>query len=160
MGSAEGALKAAATRTGLSVAEYLDRLNAGLLWCWRDQTWEPAEDFAVDRSRSRGRAGSCRRSISDAARQSYERRERPAPGRRYVAARDDDRKQARRRVNHLVDAGVLPNPNTVPCTDCGHEGTDKRHEYDHHLGYEAEHHEHVEPVCTTCHHQREAARRG
>lgn len=158
MGTAEGALKAAATRTGCSVEEYIDRINAGLLWCWRDQDWEPVENFAIDRSRSRGRAGSCRRSTIAAARRAYQHRDRPAPGRRYVDPRDDDKKQARRRVNHLVDVGVLANPNSVPCTDCGHKGDDRRHEYDHHLGYAAEHHEHVEPVCTTCHHQREANR--
>lgn len=54
-----------------------------------------------------------------------------------------------------------PTP-TLPCVDCGHirsNSEERRHEYDHHLGYAAEHHEHVEPVCTTCHHRRENERR-
>ncbi|MFF5261307.1 hypothetical protein ACFY4C_20385 [Actinomadura viridis] len=64
-------------------------------------------------------------------------------------------------MNYLVDAGLIPDPNELPCVDCGHVYTpeQRRHEYDHHLGYAPEHHEDVEPVCTTCHHAREAERR-
>lgn len=70
----EGALKAAAARMGLGVNEYIDRLNAGLLYCWRCQGWHDAEEFGKDRSRVRGRAASCRRSIAAA-------RKRKNPGR-------------------------------------------------------------------------------
>lgn len=158
MGSAEGALRTAASRVGLGVTEYQDRINAGLRHCWRCQDWHPCADFGKDRTRWDGLATSCRSSLSAARRAAYQRRQRPSPGRRYVAARDDDRLQARRRVNHLVDVGVLPNPNTVPCADCEHIGDGPRHEYDHHLGYEAQHHEDVEPVCSPCHHRRERER--
>ena len=73
-----------------------------------------------------------------------------------MPSRDGDKKQARRRVNYLVDIGLLPDPDDVPCVDCGHLGADgPRHEYDHYLGYEAVHHEDVEPVCSSCHHERE-----
>lgn len=48
-----------------------------------------------------------------------------------------------------------PNPNSLPCVDCGHLGDDRRHEYDHHLGYEAEHHYDVQPVCSKCHAKRD-----
>jgi hypothetical protein len=34
----------------------------------------------------------------------------------------------------------------------------RRHEYDHYLGYAAEHHEHVQAVCSKCHHEREEKR--
>jgi hypothetical protein len=64
-------------------------------------------------------------------------------------------------VNYLIEARLLPPPNDRPCADCGHlwvEGG-PRHEYDHHLGYTAEHHEDVEAVCSGCHHAREATRR-
>ena len=108
----EGALKVAATRAGLGVNEYIDRLNAGLLHCWRCQDWHDAEEFGKDSSRVSGRAASCRRSKNDAARQRYERRERER-GRALVAPRDDDRHQARRRVNYLVDLGILPGPNDL-----------------------------------------------
>lgn len=46
----------------------------------------------------------------------------------------------------------------LACTDCGHRGDDRRHEYDHYLGYAAEHHEDVESVCSPCHHRREKNR--
>ena len=82
----------------------------------------------------------------------------PPRGRSFVAARSGDKRQARRRVNYLFDADLLPNPNSLRCTDCGHLGSDKRHEYDHHLGYASEHHEDVQPVCSSCHHSRERNR--
>lgn len=70
--------------------------------------------------------------------------------------RDGDRRQARQRINVEVREGRRPHPNTIPCADCGHvwvEG-ERRHEYDHHLGYAAAHHYHVEAVCTICHARR------
>lgn len=75
----------------------------------------------------------------------------PAP------AREGDKRQARRRVNHEVETGRRPHPNTLPCADCGHVWIDgeRRHEYDHHLGYDAAHHGDVQAVCTTCHHLRD-----
>ena len=75
--------------------------------------------------------------------------------------RDDDRDQARQRINVLVRTGRLPHPNTLPCKDCGHLWTtgERRHEYDHHKGYAAQHHYDVEPVCTTCHAARDSARK-
>lgn len=147
----------AAARTGLTVSEYLDRINAGLLWCWRDQDWEPAENFGVDRSRVSGRATSCRRSKNAAARAAHIWQDPKPRGKRFVEARDGDKAQARRRVNYLVESGLIPRPGDLPCTDCGHVGTGPRHEYDHHLGYAPEHHEDVEPVCAPCHHLREIA---
>ena len=54
--------------------------------------------------------------------------------------------------------GLLPDPNAVPCTDCEHLGPERRHEYDHHLGYAPEHHEDVEPVCAPCHNDRTVQR--
>ena len=149
----------AAARIGLTWTEYADRLNRGELWCYRDQSWHPAGEFGIDRSRSTGRAASCRRSTNAASRRRYQRKPSPEPGRVFVPPRDGDQKQARRRVNHLVAVGVIPNPNEVPCTDCRHLGDDRRHEYDHYLGYAAEHHEDVEAVCSTCHHARENGRR-
>lgn len=78
-----------------------------------------------------------------------------------VAARDGDRKQARARVNHRVDIGLLADPNDLPCFDCGHvyaEG-ERRHEYDHYRGYAAANQLDVQVVCTTCHHRRDGAGR-
>lgn len=87
------------------------------------------------------------------------RTEQVMPGPKAKPGRDGDAVQARARVNAQVNHGLRPRPNTLSCTDCGHvwrEG-ERRHEYDHHLGYAAEHHYDVEPVCTTCHAARDSA---
>jgi hypothetical protein len=71
--------------------------------------------------------------------------------------RDGDKLQARARVNQRVRKGLLPHPNSLPCIDCGkvwNKG-DSRHEYDHHLGYGADHHYDVQPVCRWCHAKRD-----
>ena len=50
-----------------------------------------------------------------------------------------------------------PHPHDLPCVDCGHvwfKG-ERRHEYDHHLGYAPEHHLDVVARCTICHAARE-----
>ena len=77
----------------------------------------------------------------------------PAPN----PPRDGDRKQARQRINVEVRTGHRPHPNTLPCVDCGHvwRAGERRHEYDHHRGYAAEHHLDVVAVCTLCHAKRD-----
>jgi hypothetical protein len=118
-------------------------------------------EFARDNSRTDGLTYRCRPCRNASARSGYTPKPRPAVGRRYVPARDGDQQQARRRIDHLINVGLLPDPNDVPCVDCEHlwsEG-ERRHEYDHHRGYAAGHHEDVEAVCTTCHHARENERR-
>jgi hypothetical protein len=161
MGSAAGVLKAAAKRLGLTIEEYNARIAAGEKWCTGCKEWQPQSDFQIDRSRYDGRAASCGKNRKQRYRATYQPRPRPERGRRYVEARDGDRLQARGRVNYLVTAGLLPDPNDVACTDCGHvwRPDQLRHEYDHHLGYAAVHHESVEAVCVTCHHAREVERR-
>ncbi len=74
--------------------------------------------------------------------------------------RDGDKAQARQRVNVEVRTGRRPHPNDLPCVDCGHVWApgERRHEYDHHLGYAAEYHYDVEPVCTRCHSRRDNAK--
>ncbi len=164
MGSAAGALKTAAARVGLTLAEYEARIANGEKWCTGCKAWLPRGSFVADLSRGDGLKARCRDCDTRAAIAVIVKPLRLSPiwrGRRYVDARDGDQKQARRRVNHLVDMGLLPRPNTLACMDCGHVWArgQRRHEYDHHLGYAPEHHEDVEPVCTTCHHVREENRR-
>lgn len=79
-----------------------------------------------------------------------------------VPTRDGDKKQARRRVNYLVEQGLIPNPNDLPCIDCADEVfvQPRQHEYDHARGYNGVNQLYVEPVCVPCHHNREVARRG
>ncbi|WP_175974548.1 hypothetical protein [Burkholderia sp. BCC1047] len=82
------------------------------------------------------------------------------PGPAATPARDGDKVQARQRVNVEVRTGRRPHPNDLPCVDCGHIYAigERRHEYDHHLGYAAEHHLDVQAVCTSCHAKRDSAR--
>ena len=72
-------------------------------------------------------------------------------------SRDGDKKQARYLVNKEVKSGHRPHPNALPCVDCGHVWTEgsSRHEYDHYLGYAAEHHLDVVAVCKMCHVRRD-----
>ncbi|MFJ1653455.1 hypothetical protein ACIOC2_19110 [Streptomyces sp. NPDC088337] len=151
----------AAARLGMALAEYDAKLAAGQKWCTGCKAWHQRNAFAQDASRTDGLSARCREFTNRKSRAEYVARKRPEPGRRRVEARDGDEKQARRRVNYLVDVGLLPAPNTLPCADCGHvwQPGERRHEYDHHQGYAPEHHEDVEAVCTTCHHAREDARR-
>lgn len=80
------------------------------------------------------------------------------PGPAPKPPRDGDKLQARQRVNVEVRTGRRPHPGSLPCADCGHIGDDRRHEYDHHLGYAAEHHLDVEAVCTLCHAARDSSK--
>ncbi len=77
------------------------------------------------------------------------------PGPAPKPPRSGDKKQARQRINVEVRTGRRPHPSKIPCADCGHIGADRRHEYDHYLGYDADHHYDVEAVCSVCHHLRE-----
>jgi hypothetical protein len=83
------------------------------------------------------------------------------PGPEPKPARDGDRIQARQRINVEVRTGRRPHPNTLACTDCGHthQPDGLKHEYDHHLGYAAENHLDVQPVCRLCHVKRDSKRK-
>ena len=163
MGSLVGALKVAARRAGTDIADYRARVAAGEKWCTRCKAWQPRSAFNVDRSRSDGLGASCRRLTGHPRGWAGRPKINPEtgrPGRAPNPPRDGDRRQARRRVNVEVRTGRRPHPNSLPCVDCGHAWTagERRHEYDHHLGYSAEHHYDVEAVCTTCHGKRSSAR--
>lgn len=159
-GRALGAVKVAASKTGLSFDDYLARVDAGEKWCTACDAWHSRASFVADRSRWDGLSARCAAAASQSAKAKYV--PRPIPrGRFFVPARDGDRKQARARVNHRIRMGMLPNPNALPCFDCGHTSEAsqrRRHEYDHHLGYAAEHHFDVQPVCTKCHAKRSIER--
>ena len=162
MGSKTGAIKAAASKSGLSVDEYLSNINAGLKRCTYCKKWKNLDSFSVDNSRNDGLKASCRGCDQTRTKLAYtgiplELRKRP--GLVPMPSRDGDKKQARSRINHLVTSGRIMNPNALCCTDCGHKGTDRRHEYDHYRGYGADNHFDVQPVCTKCHAAREKKRR-
>ncbi len=153
-----GAKKIAAKKAGCTVEQYEDRLRRGQKWCSGCKSWHDQSAFTTDRSRWDGLKPQC----LAWSRSKYVRK--PATlkrGRTFVPARDGDARQARRRINYFVECGLLPHPNTLACSDCGHLYAlgGRRHEYDHHLGYDAEHHEHVEAVCSRCHCLRETSRK-
>ncbi len=154
-----GTWKQAAKRAGLSLDDYLARKDAGEKWCVGHKALHPQTAFPKDASRPDGLATVCGEFRRQRARDRYI--PRPGPhrfGPPPSPARDGDREQARRRVNALARRGRIPPPSELPCVDCGHQGDDRRHEYDHHLGYGSEHHLDVQPVCTRCHAAREERR--
>lgn len=83
------------------------------------------------------------------------------PGPAPKAAQSGNKQQARQRINVEVRMKRRPHPNSIPCMDCGHVWVpgERRHEYDHHLGYAAEHHYDVESVCTLCHAKRDSQKK-
>lgn len=138
---------------------------------WTDATWRrccsccrqwlPREAFFTDRSRPDGLSYVCRRCKNTVARQHYKPKGRKPHG-WLKPTRDGDKKQARRRINYLVEQGKISHPDDLPCFDCGDEVFTQRyrHEYDHARGYEGVNQLYVEPVCSKCHHNREDGRRG
>lgn len=149
-----GAIKIAAKKAGVTVPRYLYlRDILGLKRCSGCKIWHKKTDFGRDKSRVDGIATQCLDYRGRKARADYIPKTPILNGRSFVPARNGDKKQARRRVNYFVEAGLIPSPNDLPCTDCGNiwsEG-ETRHEYDHYLGYDAENHERVQPVCSRCH---------
>lgn len=120
-------------------------------------------EFAIDRSHANGHTSVCRECRNARQRARYVKKGRAQRlGILLAPTRDGDRKQARARVNHLVETGVLPRPEDLGCMDCGDmQGFDAaRHEYDHARGYDGANQLYVEPVCTHCHRVREEAQRG
>lgn len=130
---------------------------------YKGPRFQPTEFHYIDTDRSRASGVSfvCRPCKNAAARAAYT--PRPQQRRGWIEpTRDGDKKQARRRINYLVDQGRIPHPNDLPCMDCADEVFigNYRHEYDHALGYDGENQLYVEAVCSKCHHNREGARRG
>jgi hypothetical protein len=140
--------------------------KTGIGWtdatCYACRRTMPLLMFGKDVSRPNGHACICKACRNAKQRASYSPHPASRRGQLLVATRDGDKKQARHRVNHQVDIGVIPDPNDLPCVDCADmQGFNSaRHEYDHAKGYDGADQLYVEPVCTTCHHNREEARRG
>lgn len=127
--------------------------------CFRDLS---LDEFPIDRSRPLGRGYVCKECRNASSRSGYVKKGLPGKRGWIVPIRDGDKKQARRRVNYLVEQGIIPHPEDLPCFDCGDMVfvEPHRHEYDHALGYDGENQLYVEPVCSKCHHNREEVRRG
>jgi len=143
---------------GLDYEFYKKQRKAGLKWCTGCKEWHAFKEFGKDKTRYDGFAAMCLDYRSRFDKRRYVPKTRVSKkGARFVPARDNDKNQARARVNRFVRVGILPNPNELPCVDCGHTKESKekrRHEYDHYKGYKAEHQETVEVVCSICHKKR------
>lgn len=63
---------------------------------------------------------------------------------------------ARQVVNREIYLGIRPDPNKLPCADCGHVWHDgeRRHEYHHFAGYSEDQFSLVVSLCTCCHYGR------
>lgn len=152
----DGAVKCAAVRIGMSHVDYIERIQRGLKRCTCCKDWRSVDEFGVDRHRFDGRAAKCKACVVRIKKSKYT----PVPpsqrkplGPSPHPNRDGDKLQARLRANQLVKRGIIPAPDDLPCSECGHHGPDRRHEYHHHRGYAAPHHEDVVPLCTRCHHK-------
>lgn len=157
----KGAARVLAKKAGVTFEEYQSRIAKGLKWCYACRDFHNRSHFDNDATRYDGLTALCsaQRSMKYKATRRLKGRSHPK-GRSFVPARDGDKRQARRRINFFVESGLIPPPSSSPCTDCGSAWClgKPRHEYDHHLGYDAEHHEHVQAVCLPCHRKRERAR--
>ena len=151
-----GAAAIAANKAGVTLPHYLREVAAGRKWCYLCREFHDRAAFGADATRFDGLDAACKVARNQRSRTRYTPKVRKR-GRVFVQPRDGDKLQARGRVNYLVVIGILPHPDVMPCVDCGHmRGTDdRRHQYDHHQGYSAEHHATVEAVCTACHTKRE-----
>ena len=172
MGSSTGAVKAAATRLGISLLGYMQHVNAGEKWCHACMMWKLIECFGLDRSRSDGASAKC----SECVRARYVPRPRgPSPlrgvhmstkakqrmrdahtgknnhrwkgGVSPTRKRDPRKLAARRAVNHAIEAGRLARPASLPCFHCGGNAE----EYHHYKGYSAAHWLDVRALCRRCH---------
>lgn len=169
-----GARKIAAKHLGLTYAEYLARLDAGMKHCTKCRTWKRRREFGRDASRGDGLAVRCRdcthvaedrrhlghpssmkgkrmqpescRKMSAATRGAKNHRWKGGAS-LHLKPRDPMRLKARRAVNHAVDNSRLAQPRRLPCIRCGRNA----HEYHHHLGYAPEHHLDVQALCRACH---------
>lgn len=146
-----GSLVIAASRIGCSEETYQKNRGLGLKWCWYCQRWHHGTEFGKNPSKSDGMTSLCKRAISIRQKARYVPKPKRPLGRQRKPTRSGDKRQAIGRINYLVRVGIIPPPWQLPCTDCGHIGDGRDHEYDHYLGYSAEHHLDVQSVCTKCH---------
>lgn len=85
VGSSLGAIKTAAARVGVSVAEYERRRDNGEKWCRVCRNWHRSSAFNADRSRGDGLAPLCTEAQRRLGRERYEPKGRPANhGQTYV----------------------------------------------------------------------------
>jgi hypothetical protein len=153
----KGAILRAASNAGVSIEEYQERFLLGLKRCSKCKSWKPVDQFGADRTRYDGKEVDCFECRHEYSRLKV-RKVRTTNGPPPDPPRHNDKRQARKRINQLILSHRLQSPSELPCLDCGHIGADRRHQYDHYLGYAAMHHLDVQPVCEPCHIKREIKR--
>ncbi len=180
MGNIVSVQKVSAQKIGISYEQYLENISNGLKWCIKCRSWKTRDNFSVDKSRGDGLNASCfccrrvkiktfgkgtrvsamkGKTHTDKAKKLMAIAHQGEKNHRWkggVKRHEHDRLKilARRKVNHEVEAGRIPSPKTLKCTDC----ENKAREYDHHLGYKEANWLDVEAVCSKCHKKRESTR--
>jgi|ERR1041385_2021147 hypothetical protein len=142
-GNRIGALKGHAKRFGFTETDYLAEVSAGNKWCGGCKRFHPASEFPPDGWRESGLSSICK-----ASRNTYQRTLYADHGR---TPRDPIKARAHSAVNARVSRGKLIDPNDLPCANCGHVGSDRRHEYHHANGYDGASKFEVTCLCSRCH---------
>lgn len=149
-----GAFKRAAAKIGISLNEYIDRLERGQKHCIDCRQWKDRGEFHPDKTRWDGTSAKCKACSSMRGIESHSPVDPSALkicGPERESPRGGDKIHARHLINLDVAKNRRPNPNDLYCAKCGHKGDDKRHEYHHHMGYSAEHAYDVVALCSICH---------
>ncbi len=129
-----GARKAAAKNAGLSLAEYLARIENGLKRCTRCKKWNSISDFDIDRSRQDGVTASCKPCRGVSVRLKRISMESPSEVQRGHDA-----------VRWAIRRGHLQKPTELVC-QCGKQAK----QYHHYKGYRR-HELDVIALCISCH---------
>ncbi|MBL8867146.1 MAG: hypothetical protein JNK93_16445 [Planctomycetia bacterium] len=150
-----GAFKAAAAKIGVTFDEYVSRIERGEKFCIDCREWRDRGLYCSDSTRWDGLSAKCIECQQARYDEGYECEDATDMARKgpVRSVPSNDKETARSMVNHEVAVGKRPNPNHLFCVKCGHKGSDKRHEYHHHMGYSSEHVFDVVPLCSTCHHE-------
>ncbi len=166
-----GALKIAAKKVGISFEEYQVKTESGLKWCGTGRHFVPIEEFGFNKLKYDNREPQCLVCSHVKVRINTKGRVSTFKGRSHTPESKEKMAQAhtgslnhhskggvkrmkttraailaRRQVNHAIQAGELPRPDTLLCAQCGKQAR----EYHHHLGYAPEHWLDVIPVCSSC----------
>lgn len=147
MGSFLGIQKRVAQLTKLSLYEYQQKISSGFKYCYGCKGWKQKSEFATDLSRGDKLKSLCRPCVKG---KGYSSRKR---------IQSVEKVRAHRAIQMRVRRGTLPHPDTINCSDCGHIGNDRRHEYDHYNGYQGEAKFQVQAVCSMCHASRHKLRK-
>jgi len=150
----EWQLITAAKRIGISPDRYGKIISSGMKWCTGCRKFHPRGEFKKDSHRGDGLSAMCvaaRKALYSRTYVKVPPHLRKPYGPSMQSPRDGDKQQARKTVNLLVRTGRLTAPKDLPCVNCGHSGSGRRHEYDHHMGYATENHLAVIVLCSRCH---------